>query len=391
MLTIPQQFTETIKRAQRILVVFRAHGDGDAIASALALAQFLKKMGKNEVAIVSQDFTPPKGLAFLPDINTIHPSLSGLRKFTIELSTKNVKLKDFSYDLSGDKLRIFLTPEEGFFRSEDMTHMASPFAYDCIITVNTPDLASLGDVYTKHTEFFYATPIITIDHDPANEHYGQINCVDVTATATGEVLFDVMTALDGQLVDKDIATLLFTAIIAETKSFRIPRITPKVLTMTGQLIAHGADRERIMQNLYRTRSVATLKLWGRVLARLEHITELGFAWSSVHAADFERTGASAEHLPDIVEELLNNAPTIKVTLLLYEETGGDAIVVNASGERPVAGILCTTAPLSALALCKDFAPSGSKERAHFRLPAYSLRDAEKEVVEKIRAQLTPIQ
>ena len=390
MLSIPEQFTETVKRTKRILVAFRKHGDGDAIASALAVAHLLKNMGKTEVSVVSQDFVLPKNLSFLSGAKEIAPSLSGLRKFTIELSTKDVKLKDFSYDVSDDKLKIFLTPEEGFFRPENITHATSPFAYDCIITVNTPDLVALGEVYTKHTEFFYATPIINIDHDIANENYGQINLVDVTATATGEALFDAIMSLGSHSIDTELATDLLTAIIAETRSFRTPRITPKTLQVTSQLIAHGADRDNIMQNLYRTRSVATLKLWGRVLARLEHDVATGFAWSSLTAGDFERTGATHEQLPDIVDELLNNAPTVKITLLLYEETSADAIVVNAEGDRPVAGVLSATAPFSALALCTAWNPTGTKERAYFRLPSYSLKEAEKEIVEKIRSQLTAI-
>ena len=379
-----------IKRANRILVAFRKDGDGDAIASALAIQRLLEKMGKAEVHVVSQDFTPPKNLLFLPRVKEIHSSLSGLRKFTIELNTKNVKLKDFSYDTSADKLQIFLTPAEGFFRPEDVTHKTSPFAYDCIVTVNTPDLHTLGDVYEKHAAFFYETPIINIDHDPANEHYGQINLVDATATATGEALYGAIAALGTHMIDKELATALLTAIIAETKSFRIPRITPKTLTMTSELIRHGADRDNIMQNLYRTRSVATLKLWGRVLAALQHDEKTGFAWSVITATDFERTGGTHEQLADIVDELLSTAPNVQTTLLLYEETMSDAVTINANGDRPVAGIVCATPPSSALALCDSYKPSGSKERAHFRLPSHSLRDAEKEVVEKIRAQLTNI-
>lgn len=391
MLTIPQQFTEIVKRAKRMLIAFRKDGDGDAIASSLAVARLLERMGKADIAVVSQNFVPPKSFSFIPRVKEIHPSLSGLRKFTIELNTKNVKLKDFSYDTNGEKLQIFLTPEEGSFRPEDVSYRASPFAYDCIITVNTPDLASLGDVYTKHTEFFYETPIINIDHDTANEQYGQINLVDVTATATGEALFDAMNTLGTQYMDKELATYLLTAIIAETRSFRIPRITPKTLAMTGELIAHGADREQIMQHLYRTRSVATLKLWGRILARLEHDEARQFAWSSLTAADFERTGATTEHLADIVDELVSSAPNVKTTLLLYEETTPGTITLTATGERPVAGVLCATTPYSALDLTKEYTPSGTKERARFRLPTHSIREAEKEVVEKIKAQLTPIQ
>lgn len=380
-----------MKRAQRILIVFRKHGDGDAIASALALARLLAVMGKTEVAIVSQDFVVPKNFAFLPRVNDILPSLAGLQKFTLRINTKNVKLKDFSYDAANDQLQIFLTPEQGMFRPEDVTTSTSPFAFDCIVAINTPDLEALGDVYAKHTEFFYATPIINIDHDAANEHYGQTNIIDTTATSTGELLTAIIESVGEQHIDAELATSLLTAIIAKTRSFRIPRITPKTLTMTSQLIAHGADREKIMTHLYRTRSVETLKLWGRVLARLEHDPATQFAWSSLTAADFERTGATPEQLPDIVDELLSTTPNVKTTLLLYEEAPGTPIVVTGTGDRPVAGALSTTAPFSALALCKDLQASGTKERVHFRLPTHSLREAEKEIVEKIKSQLTAIQ
>lgn len=386
MLTPMQQLHDALEKSERPLIVFRAHADGDAIGSALALAAVLRKMGKAHVAIASQGFTTPPSLAFLPGISAIQPTLTGLSEFTITLKTSEVRLKEFRYDQHEGTLRIYLNPEEGMYRPEDVTMSSAPFAYDCIIAVDTRDLESLGALYHKHADFFYRTPTITIDHHPGSEHFGQINIVDVTASSTGEVMGAVLEEIAAPSMDTAIATMLLTAIIAKTRSFKTPKITPRTLQMTSRLVAHGADREKIVHELYRTRSLATLKLWGRVLARLEHDPESQLAWSHLTAADFERTGATKEHLPDIVDELIANAPGVKTTALFYEDTThpGQA---PAGGDAPVCVMLCTNPPHSALELVDTFAPKGSHQQAQFHLPSHNLADAQREVIAKLKERM----
>lgn len=388
MLTISQQVLESIKGASRILVVFRADGDSDAVGSALALAHLLEKMGKHQVTIASDGFKPNHQLAFLPKIKTVCDSISGICTYAIELDMKDVQLKNFQYDVKDEKLRIFLTPETGMFRQENVRHATSPFTFDLIMAVSTPDLESLGEVYSQNSKFFFATPIINIDHNPANEQYGHINCVDVTATSTGEVLFSLIEQLGRHYMDAELATNLLTSIIAKTRSFRVPRVTPRTLQITSQLVTHGADRETIVHHLYRTRSLSTLKLWGRVLSRLEHDVPSKLAWSTISAQDFDRTGSTHDHLPDIVEELIAHAPNVNATVIFYEDHVHQSPALSQStGNGPVCVLVCANAPHSALDLAHSFHPKGSREKVHFDLPSHTMEEAKHDVLTAIRSRM----
>jgi nanoRNase/pAp phosphatase (c-di-AMP/oligoRNAs hydrolase) len=387
-LTIPEQLLETIERATRVLVVFRANGEGDAIGSALAFARLLERMEK-KVDVVSDGFVASKVFSFLPTVSTILPSVKGISTFTIDVDTSLVTVSDVETERQDNRLRILITPEEGTFRAEDVTYETSPFRYDCIIAIDTPDLESLGNVYEKHQTFFYGTPLINIDHDPANEHYGQMNVVDVTASSTGEVVFGVIDRIGKQYLDAPMATMLLTAMIARTRSFRTPRITPRTLQITSELAAAGADREKIMHELYRTRSLATLKLWGRVLSRLQHDPEIGLAWSSLTLADFERTGATEEHLSEIVDELIANAADVHSTALIYEDPSPHAPNASHGQEAAICVILSTTPPRSAIDLLRDYEPKGTKDRVCFHLTAHTIQEAHDEVIALLKQRLKP--
>ena len=82
MLTQEQQIFEQINKASNILITFKKTWNGDAVASALALFLFLKKMGKT-VEVAAEKFSLDKLYSFLPDYAEIKHELSNLRKFII--------------------------------------------------------------------------------------------------------------------------------------------------------------------------------------------------------------------------------------------------------------------------------------------------------------------
>ena len=64
------------------------------------------------------------------------------------------------------------------------------------------------------------------------------------------------------------ATALLAGMIAATNSFQSPQVTPQTLELASQLIVRGADRQKVIESLYRTKDIDTLKNWGKVLSRL---------------------------------------------------------------------------------------------------------------------------
>lgn len=373
-LTEIQQITETIKKSNHILITFKKDFSIDAAASALALYLFLKKQNKL-VDVACSDFVLPKNLQFLSGSKKINSNLTNLQKFIIDIDIDKSKIEEFSYNIEGDRLKIYITPKNGSLSNEDLKASASEYKYDLIITIDSPDLASLEKIYQNSTEFFYNTTIINIDHSAENEHYGQINLTNMNAVATAEILYQLMSEVDKTLIDADIATSLLTGMVSKTKSFKTANVTPKTLEIAGDLINFGAQKEAVIKSLYRSRSLATLNLWGRVLARLKSDPEKNFVWSLITENDFIQAGAEKNDLSDVIEELISFIPSVEVVILIYQVGSINHVIIN------------TLKNHNALYLAGGFNPTGSKHFAEFNLSGQSIQEAEIKVIGKIKERI----
>ncbi len=374
-LTVNQQIFELVKNSQKILVVFKKNYSGDALSSALALFLLLQKLDI-KVDLVCQDFVVPKNYKYLPSIDEIKPNLSCLRQFIVSMDMGDNKIKDLSYEVKKNKLNIILTPEKGYFDEDKIEYKSGKYKYDLVITLDTDDLESLGELYEKNNEFFYSTPIINVDHNAENEQYGQINLVELTHSSASEILFNLINDYDSNLLTPDIATCLLTGMISKTKSFRSTSVTPQALSIASQLILNGAERDLIIQNLYRTKSISTLKLWGKVLARLKHDSSHKLAWSYLQQKDLIELNFSKPNFTEIVEELITSAPEAEI-IVLFHETADKKISVHVYSIKSQ----------DSLHLTKSFNPEGNKKLAIFELDNSNLAEAGKKVIESIKGNL----
>ncbi|HTK05069.1 MAG TPA: DHH family phosphoesterase [Candidatus Eisenbacteria bacterium] len=381
-LTSERQFMETLQKSEHPLITFRKEWSVDAVASALALAKFLEKKGK-KVDVVAEGFALPKSLKFLPGAEKIRPSFTHLQKFVIHLDLAKTKIDELSYDIEGDKLRIHVTPKAGRFDGKDVTTASTDFKYDCIITVDTPDYGSLGSLFTANTEFFYDRPTVNIDHEPSNEQYGNLNIVDITATSTAECVHSLLKSTGEHFLTEEIATCLLTGIVSKTRSFKTASVTPRTLDIASELVSAGAKREEIVQNLYRTRAISTLKLWGRALARLKFDPGIKMAWTLLLRQDFIHAGASEEHLVDVIDELIMNSPEAEIIGLLYEQE-------STTEPGKVAGICALVSSekhSNSLGLMAGLKPDGTRRMARVCFPATAIMDAERSVMNAIYKSL----
>lgn len=387
MLTQEQQIFEQIKKASNILITFKKTWSGDAVASALAMYLLLKKMDK-QVEVVAEKFSLDKLYSFLPGYTEIKNSLLNLRKFIISLDIANTKVSQIKYKQEESKLNFIISPKDGFFTESDITSGASGFKYDLIIVLGTPDLESLGRIYNNDTEFFYQTPIINIDHNSTNEEFGQINFIELTAVSTSEIVFSLFESFGRDLIDENIATCLLTGLIAETKSFKTNNVTPRALMAASALMSLDARREEIVNNLYRSKSLNVLKLWGRVLARLSSALDNKLVWSTLSAADFLKTSSTEKDLTDVIDELIISIPQAKVIAIIYENQV-EKTPPPAQPSSQVNLLLYTIKNIDSLSLAKEFNPSGTKSlsRAVINLP---IAEAEKSIITALEEKLNKL-
>jgi len=318
MLTLEQQIFKQIEKSKNILIIFSADREGDTIASSLALFLFLKKQGY-ETTLVCQGLEETNhAFSFLPAYSQIQNNLDNLRRFIVSVDIGRAKVNQVKYLVDNNILNFIISPSEGWFKPEDVSSRAGEFKYDLIITIGTSDLESLGKLYDQNIEFFYKTALINIDHKANNEEFGQINFIDLNAVAISEILFYLLKNYKPETISEDVATCLLAGIIQKTKNFKTSNLTPRTLLTTSQLISIGANREDIINHLYRSRDLATLKLWGRVLNNLQSEKHEELIWSKLQLRDFKETSSSPENLNDIIDELIMNVPSAKLVVIFCE-------------------------------------------------------------------------
>jgi nanoRNase/pAp phosphatase (c-di-AMP/oligoRNAs hydrolase) len=361
-----EQLLQIINDSKHILLLFGSKDNGDATASALALKRLFEKQHRS-VDIVCANFDIAKRLNFLPEVDTIKNSLSNLQKFIIKVDVSKTAIETLSYDVKDSTLNIYLTPKNGLIGKNDLRTAQSTFKYDLIITLNTPDLESLGNVYYNNTDLFFRTPIVAIDHQASNERYGRVNIIDLSATSTSEIVYRIVKTFGENYFDAQLSTAILTGMTIATDSFKQPNLSPVTLQVASSLMARGADREKIVQHLYRTRSIATLKLWGEALTHLETNPRLGLVSTTITREGFTRSGGSADELRGIIEELISNSPEAKVILLLYEID---------NGEKKIGGMIAAEKNFDAMHLARPFEPEGNHRLAKFVIKGMTLSEAD---------------
>jgi len=380
MLNQSQQFFEQIRKADKILITFNKNWNGDAVASALSLYYFLKKIGKHpdllaEANQVGQLFS------FLPNFQQIQNRPANGRDLIISVNLEEAEIAQVKHHLSNNKLELCVTPSRGTINPQNVSAKTGNFPYDLIITADCRDLESLGQIYDDNPELFYQTTIINIDHHPANEEFGQINLVELTTVATTEIIYNLISEYDRQIIDEDLATCILTGIIAKTRSFKTANVTPAALTAVAQLISLGGRRDEIINQLYRSRNLSVLKLWGVTLARLKSALDHSLVWSLIAAEDFKKTGTTPTDLAEVVEELIVNIPQAKAIALLYEDP---------DSKKTQSFIqLYAIKNMNALALLKEYSPNGNKYLAYSHTDK-TLLQLEDEVINMLTSKINAL-
>lgn len=372
-ITSKQQAIAAIKEAKRILIVTHDELDGDAIGSILALSSVLKKIGKDVIAASSGPI--PTIYNFLPKIETIKPNLDGIKDFMIFLSEEHAKVARLSYKLEDGHLKIVVSPKLGNFLPKDVNFAYGDFNYDLIIILDADALERLGTVYRENTEMFYKTNTLNIDHHLSNTYFAKINWIDEGASSVCEILVSLIEALEseyGKIMDNDTATSLLLGIMTDTNLFQNSKTSSKSLTVAAQLIAAGGNRDEIAKKVFQTHSYSTLKIWGRILSKLDSYPALGLVWSEVTKNDLDITGADEGALSGAINNLLYTTEGAKIVALFSETNGIIKISLRSTGGIDVS------------AVAKEFGGGGHEKAAGFGMNGIDLEEAKRIVLKKLR-------
>ncbi len=316
--------TQLIKSHQRILVIPHANVDPDCMSSALACYQMLRALGKDVTVICPE--TTPESLAFLPGIDKFSREIEQSDNFVITINLEDgVEVDKLRYTVEDRRVNIIVQPKKGKISPSQISFGEGEKKYDLIIVVDSADLALLGSVYTDHVNLFHEIPVLNIDHHVSNSRYGQTHLIDVTAASATEVLYSWFTSVPEMTphISADMATLLLTGLITDTRSFQNPNTTPRSLEVAAELLERGARQQEIIQHIYKTKPLSTLKIWGRALNKIQVDSVARIVWSEISVQDLQEMGATSKETHGILDELISTIPDADVHVLFTElEEGG---------------------------------------------------------------------
>jgi bifunctional oligoribonuclease and PAP phosphatase NrnA len=202
-------------------------------------------------------------------------------------------------------------------------------AYDRLVVVDCGSLDRVGAVRDRHRPLFTSLPRIVIDHHLSNDGAEPGDWIDATSAATCEMVALLASRLDVPLSTGDgaLATVLMAGIVMDTATFAHPNATPRTLAVSAALVEAGAPLSEISRRLYRSKPDAQLRLFGRVLDRLDHADDGRVIWSTLTDADLATTGTEATHSEGIID-LLSQAERAEVAILFKEQGSATRISVR---------------------------------------------------------------
>ena len=208
----------------------------------------------------------------------------------------------------------------------------APGAFDLVILVDCPDPSRTNGLLEGSRG--PATRVVSIDHHQDSRRYADVHWVEPAASATGEMVYDLIQAL-GLKLTPEIATNLYTSIHTDTGSFRYSNTTPRTFRIAAELAAAGADPALVSDRLYQQRAGDSLAQLGAVLRRVEISDDGQVAWLCVPRALVTREFLEAEDLVGYPRSVRG----VKVAVLLTEEAPGRIKAsLRGKGDVPVNAI-----------------------------------------------------
>ena len=111
-----------------------------------------------------------------------------------------------------------------------------------------------------------------------------------------------------------------------------------------------------MRAVFKSNSLNTLRLWGKVLSNIKFEQDKKLVWSMIEKKDVEELGASYDDLSGVIS-LINGIPESKVTILLTEREDGK-----------LKGSIRTKNGADANHFASEFGGGGHKKAAGFVVP-----------------------
>lgn len=240
-----EQFRSILETSSNVILTTHINPDADGIGCELALASYLTSKGKT-VTIANHSETPDN-LQFL--------------------------------DSHRQVLHFDPAKHSNLFKSVDLI---------CVLDTNHPDRLANVKPFVLESKAMK----VCIDHHLEPGTFADLYMLDEGSTATGEILYNLITFLDAKAITSEIAEYLYAAIMTDTGSFRYPKTDPDIHRIIAHLIEAGADPTIIYQKIYDQNTPQRLRLLGMTLATLKTECSGKVVYMTIDGQMFAETGTS---------------------------------------------------------------------------------------------------
>ena len=239
------QVVERLRQAQNVLITVSADPSVDQLASAIGLALMMNKLSKHATAVFSGVI--PSTLEFLKPEETLEQSTDSLRDFIISLD--KAKADKLRYKVEENVVKIFITPYRTSLSEADLNFEQGDYNVDVVIALGVDQQEHIDQAIMAHGRIFHDATVIGVMAGSGITDVGSINWMEPNASSLCEMLVSISEAFQGNLLDGQMATAFLTGIVANTERFSNEKTTPKVMTMSAQLMAAGANQQLISNEL----------------------------------------------------------------------------------------------------------------------------------------------
>lgn len=311
--TLFKQAQTLIKQSKNVAIVLPRDFDLDHYLAASSLIDALHTTGKAvQLFADNNDFMAP-GFSG-PKLN-ISDELINYDDLVIKVDSTKTSPEEIRYESKSDGLYIYIKPQTGNFSKEDVMVIGKDFTPDLFIIIGANNYDSLGRVFRNASEIFSKTPQLIIDTKIDNELFGQVNLVQSNYSSTCELVLDLLRDGEMNLSLPQTKTNLLAGMMFKTNSFTNYNTLPQVYEKAAQLMSQGADKQAIVRELYKTKSLPALRLWGRVLARATS-TDAGILFSTILPSDLEKTQSLDKDVAEAFRDLVGMADDFKTVILI---------------------------------------------------------------------------
>lgn len=231
------QVVELIEKKDRFAITSHVRPDGDSLGSSLGLYWLLKALNK-DVEVIMRDPAPPS-YRQLPGAGTIRVSPAVDR------------------------------------------------AYDAVFVIECSDIDRPG-LIDLEKQF-----VVNIDHHSTTELFGTVNWIDSTASAVGEMIYNLAKAT-GVRVTKEIAECVYTALLTDTGSFHYSNTTERTFKIASELVRTGVRPAKTAEAIFGSYQWPKIELLSHVLATAKRDETGHVAWMRQTLEMQEQTNASDE-------------------------------------------------------------------------------------------------